>query len=88
MRSRYSAFALKKFDYIRETATANMGSIEELEDFATNTSFDGLTIREAKANFVTFTAHLTRDGKDVSFTEKSRFEKIDGRWKYTNGITS
>ncbi len=82
MRSRYSAFAMKKIDYILETATRSMGTKDELLEFAENTSFDGLTIIEAKANFVTFRAVLSRAGSDVSFTEKSRFEKVDGRWKY------
>lgn len=86
MRSRYSAYALKKIDYILDTAVTRPSSKEELEQFANSTSFDGLTIVEAKANFVTFTAHLSQNGHDISFTEKSRFEKVDGRWKYHSGV--
>lgn len=85
MRSRYSAYALKKIDYIIETAFQPMGSKEELEQFAEKTNFDGLKILEAKANFVTFRATLSQEGQDASFTEKSRFERLNGRWKYHSG---
>ena len=86
MRSRYSAYALKKIDYIVETALHPTRSKEELEEFAKSTSFDGLTILEAKANFVTFRAHLTQNGQDASFTEKSRFIRINDRWKYDSAM--
>lgn len=88
MRSRYSAYALKNIDYIIETAVQPTRSKEELVQFAASTSFDDLTILDAKANFVTFRAHLTQNGQDISFTEKSRFERIDGRWKYDSGVLS
>lgn len=94
MRSRYSAYALKKIDYIMETTyppvqkgtpmfdTWRQGIIE----FSEKTVFKGLDILEEEKGkgwgFVTFRAKLSRDGKDVSFVERSRFEKKEGRWFY------
>ena len=86
MRSRYSAYALKKIDYIIETGVMTRGTRKDIENFAITTSFDGLTIVEAEANFVTFTAHLTSHGQDVSYTEKSHFEKVNDRWRYTGSV--
>ena len=90
MRSRYSGYALKKIDYIIETTHPNLHTTiknrEAIAQFSDETSFDGLEILEAKGNEVTFKAHLSRDGKDVSFTEKSHFEKDDGKWKYHSGV--
>jgi len=37
---------------------------------------------------VTFVAHLLQDKKDVSFTEKSYFEKVKGKWLYHSGQVS
>lgn len=90
MRSRYSGYALKKVDYIIETTHSNLQksskSREEIEKFANETSFVGLDILEAVGDDVTFRAHLSRDGKDISFTEKSHFEKENERWKYHSGL--
>ena len=87
MRSRYSGYALKKIDYIIETTVQKTSKgREEIARFSNETSFDGLDILETKGDEVTFKAHLSRNGKDVSFTEKSHFEKIDGKWKYHSGL--
>ena len=37
---------------------------------------------------VTFVAHLFKEGKDVSFTEKSYFEKVKDTWFYRSGQLS
>lgn len=90
MRSRYSGYALKKIDYIIETTHTHLQSTiksrDDIAKFADETTFGGLDILEADGNNVTFRARLSRDGKDVSFTEKSHFEKEDGRWKYHSGV--
>ena len=88
MRSRYSGYALKKIDYMIETTHPNLSikSRQEIEQFSNQTSFDGLDILEAVGDDVTFRAHLSRSGKDISFTEKSHFEKVDGKWKYHSGV--
>ncbi len=90
MRSRYSGYALKKIDYLIETTHPNLRQIgedrDEIAKFSNETSFEGLEILEVEGPYVTFRAHLSREGKDVSFTEKSRFEKVDGKWKYHSGF--
>lgn len=88
MRSRYSGYALKKVDYIVETTHPKFSikSPHEIEHFSSETSFDGLDIIDAQGDDVTFRAHLSRNGKDISFTEKSHFEKVDGKWKYHSGV--
>jgi SEC-C motif domain protein len=89
MRSRYSGYAMKKVDYIIETTHSNLRatlkSREAIEQFSNETQFTGLDILDHNEHEVTFRAHLTQGGKDVSFTEKSHFEKDSGRWKYHSG---
>ncbi len=98
MRSRYSAYALGKVDYI--IATTHPGGPHfrpdavawraELSTFCRGTSFDGLTVHGAGAMpggeaWVEFTARLNQDGVDASFREHSRFAIHDGRWTYFAG---
>jgi uncharacterized protein YchJ len=83
MRSRYSAYAMGLVDYILQTQ--NAGSAEEIEQFCKATIFKELKILEAKENTVTFTAYLEQNGRDCSFTEKSTFEKVHGKWIYVKG---
>ncbi len=90
MRSRYSGYALKKVDYIIETTHPDLlpqiREKMELLQFCTETSFDGLDILSFDGENVKFKAHLSKDGKDHSFTEKSHFKKFDGKWKYHSGV--
>ena len=94
MRSRYSGYALKQIDYIIATTHPTLQEQhrpfsrwkQEIAQFSDQTSFDGLEILEVeegeKEGFVTFKAHLSQAGKDISFTEKSLFKKENGRWLY------
>jgi SEC-C motif domain protein len=96
MRSRYSAYALCLPDYIihtthRENPHYNPHTqkwAQEISEFSRNTEFKDLEILDCQENAslatVTFVAHLVQNNKDVSFTEKSFFEKIDGKWLYRN----
>lgn len=101
MRSRYAAYALGLADYI--IATTHPKNPDAAHDlitrrknillFSENTRFDGLKIREfvekeGDEAFVEFTALLSQLGQDVSFTERSRFLKENGRWLYLNGEIS
>lgn len=89
MRSRYSGYALKKIDYILKTESASLHrDAKQLVQFANETSFDRLDILEAAGDYVTFRAHLSRGGTDVSFTEKSHFKKVDGKWIYDSGVVA
>lgn len=97
MRSRYSAYAQQLADYIMETThPSNSGFMTDkkewagqIRQFAQNTRFEGLQIIHFEDGpvvaFVTFRALLKQKGQDASFNEKSRFEKINGRWLYHSG---
>lgn len=94
MRSRYAAYALGEADYILET-THPAGPLfradrdawrADVQGFCSGTRFDGLEVLEESADgdvgWVTFHAQLAQAGEDVSFRERSRFERLDGRWLY------
>lgn len=97
MRSRYAAYARGLADYIIETT--HLDSPHYVQDrkqwlyqihvFSNQTSFDGLEIVETQLlepeSFVTFVAHLSKEGKDLTFTERSRFLKQGHAWKYVEG---
>lgn len=97
MRSRYAAYALGLADYIIETThpdsshwVANRKQwLHQIQAFSKQVSFDGLEILETKNGeseaFVAFVAHLSKEGTDLTFTEKSRFLKQDQAWKYVDG---
>lgn len=98
MRSRYSAYALNKPDYLIHTTHPENEQYEQdfsvwrrqISDFAKNTLFLGLDIldfsEENETGIVTFTAHLSQQGKDVSFTERSKFKRVDWKWLYIKGL--
>ena len=95
MRSRYSAYALNFPDYIMETThPANpyyskdtLSWRRSISEFSKSSSFEKLEIlaTSEKEATVTFTAYIIQDSKDLSFTEKSYFEKVGGRWLYRDG---
>lgn len=99
MRSRYCAYALGLVDYIMDTthpehpdySTDKVRWKADLEAFSGHTRFDQLKIRDStdgeQTATVTFTAFLRQADHDASFTEKSTFEKIDGKWLYKFGET-
>lgn len=98
MRSRFSAYSLGLPDYIIATthpkspfyASDKEQWKKEILEFCHSTDFDNLTIIDhvslPNLETVTFRAHLTEDVHDISFTEKSTFEKDDGRFKYIQGV--
>ncbi|MGB1252045.1 MAG: YchJ family protein [Candidatus Promineifilaceae bacterium] len=95
MRSRYCAFAKGKVSYLIKTTHPQGASFEQntiqwrksLKAHCKSTQFVGLQILGKRDDSpttatVTFHASLMRNGQDVSFTEKSKFEKVQGRWLY------
>ncbi|MFY9074643.1 YchJ family metal-binding protein [Malaciobacter mytili] len=98
MRSRFSAFASHNADYIIKTThydnpefTLNTKAwLSDIYNFCEYTDFNALKILEfidgKNESFVTFKAVLSQNGLDASFTEKSRFLKVDGKWYYVDGI--
>lgn len=97
MRSRYSAYALGLADYlIATTHPANphfsknkLSWRQSILKFSQNSTFHKLEILDFKEKntfaTVTFTAYISQGGANVTFTEKSYFEKIDDRWFYRDG---
>lgn len=100
MRSRYSAYALHLAGYIMATTHPAHPDQKrprdewesEIRHFAQRTKFLRLEILNfvggEEVAFVTFIAHLEQEGKKIAFKEKSRFEKVDGRWYYESGTVS
>ena len=97
MRSRFSAFALGLGAYLVETLSSDHEDrstpyellSRELGRVKDRQRFLGLTIHEATsegdAGEVLFTARIFERGQDRSFTERSRFVREDGRWRYASG---
>jgi len=84
MKSRYSAFALGKIDYIIKTSTFQ-NDYDDLKSFSENCEFKKLIILEHTEDSVTFRATIFCNNIDNSFTEKSKFIMVDGMWKYESG---
>jgi SEC-C motif-containing protein len=88
MKSRFSAFAVGKIDYIIKTSTFQK-DFDDLKSFSDNCDFKKLEILEFidsnSEAFVTFKATIFCDIQDNSFTEKSKFIKENGKWYYESG---
>ena len=97
MRSRYAAFALGLGVYLVETLSADHPDRkQDTEALAVMLArekqtkrFLGLTIVDSHADgefgLVTFRARIFERGADRSFTERSRFRKEAGGWRYQGG---
>ena len=97
MRSRYAAYTLDLPDYIMATTHPSSPHYsknvalwkQQISKFSQDTSFENLEILDFKEDkavaYVTFIAELSQNGQDVTFTEKSSFEKIRNRWLYKQG---
>ena len=97
MKSRYCAYAIEKSEYIILTTHQNNRDLNtdtkawnnDILDFSRNTKFEKLEILEfidgQTESFVTFKANITQNKQDVSFIEKSRFIKENGKWQYIDG---
>lgn len=95
MRSRYSAYYFHLPEYIIAT-THPLSTLylknkkrwkSTIKEFSENTVFQKLEIHDFKEETpttatVTFTAHLSQNGHDATFTEKSHFKKVDKQWLY------
>ena len=97
MKSRYCAYVIEKSEYIistthqknRDFNTDTKVWNNDILDFSRNTKFEKLEILEfidgQTESFVTFKANITQNKQDVSFIEKSRFVKENGKWQYIDG---
>lgn len=90
MRSRYSAYALGKADYIIITTHPQSPYFEKdrkkwkraILEFCNTTKFLRLEIQASGEDWVHFRAHL--DGAVLD--EKSLFENVDGKWLYVRAL--
>ncbi len=97
MRSRYSAFILKNYKYIINTTHKENSDFtddllnwqKDILNFCESCEFRGLKILEfidgENEAFVTFHATIFCESQDNSFTEKSRFMKVNNKWLYHSG---
>lgn len=98
MRSRFAAYALGRADHIVATTDPTgpqwqadeVEWIEQIRRFSETTRFEGLALLdspepEGDEGFVTFEATLEQGGRDASFSERSRFRRVGGRWLYHSG---
>lgn len=90
MRSRYSAFVLKKHDYLIATHAPSYlnGLTASMLDSDNHSHWLGLTINSSQISgergCVEFHAWYHQDGLDA-IHEVSQFIKQDGVWRYTTG---
>lgn len=90
MRSRYSAYVYKLFDYLLDTwhpATRP----ETLDEDSLPSQWIGLKIHAYEQQTtehasVEFTARYKINGKAYRMHERSQFEKINDIWFYKNGV--
>lgn len=93
MRSRYAAYAAGDADYILTTTDPTGPHFQtnrdawraEVQSFCAQTRFEGLDVLDSGDDWVSFRATLTQDGRDASFSERSTFRCVDGRWLYHSG---
>jgi SEC-C motif-containing protein len=96
MRSRFSAYALAKVDYListRSEAKRAEENREELAQYCKSVSCVGLKIvgkeRGGQADdtgIVTFQASLQANGRRSLHIETSSFAREQGRWVYVDGV--
>lgn len=94
MRSRFSAYCVKNYDYVLATYGANQRkslTYETLSDSASNTKwlalqvidFQPLTPQTASVEFIASYA----ESKNLhQMHERSSFELQQGHWRYTDGV--
>ena len=94
MRSRYSAFAACLPDYLQAThdVPATAEGRRELEAAARAVTWLGLTVHRAERGgpdddegVVEFTARARDGGQILELHERSRFRRVEGRWRYVDG---
>ena len=97
MKSRYSAYVVKDVKYIINTTDVNnpdytpesVNWANDIEEFCINSDFRELKILEFidsdEISYVKFYVNLYIQGVDQSFTEKSKFVKVNNKWLYVNG---
>ena len=91
MRSRYTAYVRGEIDYLADTQRAPLDR-PGASQWSRDTLWMGLEIVQTEAGgedddtgVVEFVARGVTAGKPFAMRERSRFEKVDGRWLYVDG---
>ena len=90
MRSRYSAFALEQPQYLAATQRLPFDGAGTSR-FGKSIKWLGLTVQRARgaeddlAGEVEFTARCLAGDRLCTLHERSRFERVGGRWLYAEG---
>ena len=90
MRSRYSAFALDRTDYL--LASWHPSTRPAVLDPDPDTTWTGLTVLTARGGLfdtegeVEFVARYSDAGRRGRLHERSRFVRHDGRWVYWGAV--
>lgn len=99
MRSRYAAFAAGEIEYLMKTLHPDHPEKSLPEDVLRSSlrgacrdhRYTGLKITdvttEGDRGSAQFVAKVFQRGKDISFSERSIFVRIDGAWRYLEGDT-
>ena len=92
MKARYSAYAKNQLKFLFDTLHPNLqppSFAEFTQGMRKNARYERLIIHDFQDGdpiaYVMFTAYISMDGRDATFTERSEFEKIDNRWLYKRG---
>ena len=97
MKSRFTAFAVGNSDYIIDTThkdnveySDDMEALKgAIDNVIASTSYKKLKVLDfidgIDEAFVTFFIEADQQGLDVSFTERSKFKRVDGKWLYLSG---
>jgi len=94
MKSRYSAFAAKKIEYLVDTTHPDLDAVyDDLDAWAKATEWKKLEIIECTSGRVSdefgeveFKATYSTESTKLNVHhEKSQFKKVDGKWKYYSG---
>lgn len=93
MRSRYTAYALKRYEYIQSTMkppASEKFNMENSANWSQTLRWEGLSIlnyelKSPTLGIVSFKAYFDENGQKGIIAEKSEFKKIDDKWFYTDG---
>jgi len=95
MRSRYTAFVRRDFDYLYRTVASEQrkdGYVAELERSVDDAKWLGLEVRAAKdggpadeTGTVEYVARLEFKGRKHALHELSSFRREEGAWVYVDG---
>ena len=91
MRSRYSAFVMKEFQYLMDTHAEEYSEARNIETLSKppHPHWVALNVLDSSENqnigTVTFIAWYKIDDRLDAIHEKSNFEKRNGHWYYTDG---